>query len=38
MMMMTRIREIACEGILAQSTRGAFDAFRNVDSWILARE
>ena len=37
-MMMTRIREIACERILAQSTGGAYDAFRYVDSWILARE
>ena len=37
-MMMTRIREIACERILARSTGGAYDAFRHVDSWILARE
>ena len=38
MMMMTRIREIACERILAQRTGGAYDAFWYVDSWILARE
>ena len=37
-MMMTRIREIACEPILAQSTGATYDAFRHVDSWILARE
>ena len=37
-MMMTRIREIACEQILAQSNGDAYDAFRHVDSWILARE
>ena len=38
MMVMTRIREIACERILAQSTGAIYDAFRHVDSWILARE
>ena len=37
-MMMTRIREIACEPILAQITGATYDAFRHVDSWILARE
>ena len=36
--MMTRIRKIACERILAQSTGATYDAFRRVDSWILARE
>ena len=34
--MMIRICEIACEGILAQRTGGVYDAFRHVDSWILA--
>ena len=38
MMMMTRIREIARERILTQSTGATYDAFRHVDSWILARE
>ena len=36
-MMMTRIREIACEQVLAQSTGATCDAFRHVDSWTLAR-
>ena len=31
-MMMTRIREIACKPILAQSTGVTYDAFRHVDS------
>ena len=35
---MTRIREIACERILAQSTGATYDACQHVDSWILARE
>ena len=38
MMMMTRICEIACERILAQSIGATYDVFRHVDSWILARE
>ena len=38
MMMMTRIREIACEQILARSIGATYDAFRHVDSWILAHE
>ena len=38
MMMMTRICEIACERILAQSTGATYDAFRHVNSWKLARE
>ena len=34
-MMTTRIREIACEQIVAQSTGVAYDAFCLVDTWIL---
>ena len=37
-MMMTQICEIACERILRQSTGGAYNTFRHVDNWILARE
>ena len=35
-MMITQIREIACERIFAQRIGGAYDAFRHVDSWIPA--
>ena len=38
MMMMTQVDKIACERILAQSTGDAYDAFRHVDSWIMARK
>ena len=35
-MMMTKIREIACEQILPQSTGGAYNVSRHMDSWIPA--
>ena len=37
-MMMTRNREIACERILVQSTGGACDAFRHVDTVAVPKQ